>query len=43
MHKNSIYCNDYMNGILNIIDLENNKIKALSIGKEPNALMLFEN
>lgn len=43
VHKNSIYCNDYMNGILNIIDLENNKIKALSIGKEPNALMLFEN
>jgi len=40
--KENIFVGDYLNGILNIIGIENKKIKAIPIGSEPNAMTLVE-
>lgn len=40
--KDYIFVGDYLNGLLNIINIKDKKIKAISIGSEPNAMTLFE-
>ncbi|MDO5515905.1 MAG: YncE family protein [Clostridium sp.] len=40
--ENMIYSGDYQNGIVNIIDLKENKIKAITVGREPNAMAFIE-
>jgi YVTN family beta-propeller protein len=38
--KENIFVGDYLNGKLNIIGIKNNEIKAIPLGKEPNAMTL---
>lgn len=35
---NIIYCGDYENGKVNVINLLENEIKAITVGREPNAM-----
>lgn len=37
-----IYCGDYQNGIVNVIDFNKNKIKAITVGREPNAMAFIQ-
>jgi YVTN family beta-propeller protein len=39
--KENIFVGDYLNGKLNIIGIENKEIKAIPLGKEPNAMTLI--
>lgn len=38
-----IFVGDYLNGLLNIINVGDKKIKAISIGSEPNSMTLVNN
>lgn len=38
-----IYSGDYQNGIVNLINLKEKEIKAITVGKEPNAMTFIEN
>jgi YVTN family beta-propeller protein len=38
--KENIFVGDYLNGILNVINIKNKKVKAITIGSEPNAMTL---
>lgn len=38
----TIYSGDYQNGIVNAINLKEKKIKAIVVGKEPNAMTFIE-
>ena len=38
-----IYSGDYQNGIINVINLKEKEIKAITVGKEPNAMTFIEN
>ncbi|MBQ6820007.1 MAG: YncE family protein [Clostridium sp.] len=40
-HKDLIYISDYLNGRIFCIDLNINNIKAITVGKEPNAMTLY--
>lgn len=40
-HENIAYIGDYLNGRLVCLDLNNNNIKAITIGKEPNAMTFY--
>lgn len=37
-----IFTCDYLNGVIKIIDLEGKEIKAIAVGKEPNAMTLIK-
>ena len=37
-----IYSGDYQNGIVNVINLKEKKIKAITVGREPNAMAFIE-
>ena len=37
-----IYSGDYQNGIINVINLKEKKIKAITVGREPNAMAFIE-
>lgn len=39
-YENKLYVTDYYYGQIKIIDLENRKIKAITVGMEPNAMTL---
>ena len=38
---NIIYVIDYLKGRLICVDLQNNKTKVITVGKEPNAMTLY--
>lgn len=40
-YKDILYIGDYLNGRVICIDLSNNNTKAITIGKEPNAMTLY--
>ena len=40
-HK-KIFAADYLNGFVNVINLETKEIKAIAVGKEPNAMTLIK-
>ena len=40
-HKNMLYICDYLNGRVVCLDLINDSIKAITVGKEPNAMTLY--
>lgn len=40
--KDSLFVGDYLNGILNVIDLKEQKIRVITVGKEPNAMTLVK-
>ena len=42
-YNDILYVGDYLNGTLNIVDLKRDKKKVITIGKEPNAMTIFEN
>ena len=42
-YNDILYVGDYLNGTLNIVDLKSDKKKVITIGKEPNAMTIFEN
>ncbi|MBE6053015.1 MAG: YncE family protein [Clostridium sartagoforme] len=40
-YKDIIYISDYLNGRVLCLDLSNNNTKAITVGKEPNAMTLY--
>lgn len=40
-HKNMLYICDYLNGRVVCLDLINDSMKAITVGKEPNAMTLY--
>ena len=40
-YKNILYIGDYLNGRIVCLDILNNNTKAITVGKEPNAMTLF--
>lgn len=40
-HNNIVYICDYLNGRLLCLDLINNSMKAITVGREPNAMTLY--
>ncbi len=40
-HNNILYIGDYLNGRVVCLDLVNDSIKAITVGKEPNAMTLY--
>ena len=40
--RENIFVGDYLNGILRVINIESKKVKAITIGTEPNAMTLVE-
>jgi len=40
--NDTIYCGDYENGIVNAINLKEKKIKAITVGREPNAMTFIK-
>lgn len=39
----NLFVGDYLNGLLKVIDIRDKKIKAISIGSEPNSMTLVDN
>lgn len=37
-----IFVGDYLNGVLNVVNLKTKQIKAIAVGKEPNAMTLVD-
>ena len=38
--RENIFVGDYLNGVLKVINIKNTKVKAMTIGTEPNAMIL---
>ncbi|WP_242976798.1 hypothetical protein [Clostridium sp. 3-3] len=37
-----IFVADYLNGVVNVINLKTKQAKAIAVGKEPNAMTLVD-
>ena len=41
-YEDQIFVGDYLNGLVDVINLQEKRIKAIAVGKEPNAMTLVK-